>query len=560
MADKKKGIFAKFFDSIAVFNPRMTENNESLDTFVKLEAQDNNPEVESVIDSYIEGQQSAGGVDAVNAYKNLVYGALSSDKPRRLGFFRNMARFPEVADAIDEICDSCVNRDENNNLIDLEFKDNRVKLTDDQITQINKEFESFIALFDFETRGFDHFRSLVVDGELAFENIVDKKHTDSGIVNVRRIQPECYEYLVDLSYEVVGILLNAQMVKDPDMKSPEYGQKSKYSQRALHDKGFKNIRNNYQSRNEKEDLIPMPIKQITLIDTGRYNEDKSIVYPILERARRAYRQLSLIEDAVIIYRLVRAPERLVFNVDTGKLNHSKAEQIVKRMMHRYQSKKIYDPVNGTVVNDYDPHQMMESYWFPKPEGSNGTTVESLGGAGSLGELEDLQYFLRKLYLSLKVPYNRFEEPTTGMEKGETLSYEEYRFAKFIMRIQAQMARGLTESFISHLQLVGIWKKFKLNRRSFCVMFTPPTSFELYEQQKLLNLKMENYATATQNEGDFSKDLAKKKFLGMTDNEIQQHQDGIEKERIREAMLERKVSNVEEYGTPDGPPDGEEDYQ
>jgi hypothetical protein len=507
---------------------------------------------ESIIERSAPGQDAAPGMkyESTSAYRELIYGRLSFDKPKRLRYYRNMAKFPEVADAIDEICDGCINYDENNNFVNLVFRDS--PLTDEQEDSISKEFYKFISLYDIENDGWEMFRSLIRDGEVVFENLVDPKKKHLGIVGVKRIPPECFENLINIDYTIVGVLLNAKILYDRN-RGYEMGAKDSQQQGTIGtiseiDAG--SLRNRYESRG-KSKLIPLPINQITYINTGQFNHDKTIVYPVLETARRPYRQLSLIEDAIIIYRLIRAPERLVFNVDTGKLPPAKAEQMVMQMMKRYQSKKIYDPSSGSIHNDYDPHQMLESYWFARPEGSQGTQVTPLQGGQNLGELQDLHYFLRKLYIALKVPFNRFADQPVSYEKAETISYEEYRFSKFVMRIQTQFAKGLYDAFITHLKLTGMWEKFKMNRRMILVRFTPPMSFELYEQQKLLNVKMENFNTATQNEM-FSKDLAAIKYLGWNEETIRDNARALEKELIRNAYINRKAMNIEQFGNPHGP--------
>lgn len=543
----------RFLSNIPFIGNRIKSKNENFDTFSDLEKKDDNIQIESIINKHVDNQTQEGAqYDAVNAYKQLVYGALSSDKVQRMAFFRRMAAFPEVGDAIDEICDACMNYDENRNFVNIKFRNIDTKeFGPDKIETLKAEFDEFISLYDFENNAYDLFRSMVVDGEVTFENIINPESTEEGIIGVKKIQPECYEYIVDNSYEIVGIILNSKLLlNDAGQASVDA---SSYSKKLMADTKINNVSNMYISRTgNNEDIIVFPKKQVTIINSGLHNENKTIMYPVLERARRAYRQLSLIEDAIIIYRLVRAPERLVFNVDTGKLPASKAEQIVKKMANKYQTKQIYDPVNGTVVNDYDPHQMMESYWFPKPEGSQGTTVESLAGAQSLGELDDLQYFLRKLYISLKIPYNRFEENSGNPKQAEeTISYEEFRFAKFIMRLQSRFAKGINDAFITHLQLIGLWDKFKLNNRSFFIEFIPPSTYDLYRSQQIIKIKMETYNSIIEDES-FSKDVAKRKYLDMTENDIMENNKGLEMEAIRAALLERKISNIKETGLPIDP--------
>jgi hypothetical protein len=137
-----------------------------------------------------------------------------------------------------------------------------------------------------------------------------------------------------------------------------------------------------------------------------------------------------------------------------------------------------------------------SFWFCKPEGSSGTTVSTVGNSVSWTELPDLEYFQKKLFMSLKVPLDRFKNPSVDIKRAETISAEEYRFAKFIMRLLDRFSIGLTRGFITHLKLIGVWDNFKLTDYDIKLDITPPASFSLYEAQKLLKIKFDNYDTVT----------------------------------------------------------------
>lgn len=544
MANNQTGIFGKLRSKFNFFfrPEEVKQLNPQFELFDKL---DDTQEVatHSIIDKVYEDAQSKIAYDTINSYKRLVYGNISEDKAQRLYYFRSMAKFPEVADAIDEISDACINYDDNNKFVNLLFN-NISNLNAIQKDAITEQFEKFISLFNFEENGFEYFRNFIVDAEVAWENIVDENNKEQGIIGLNHINPECFEYLVNHKYEIIGILFNAKILST----MPQDTASAQKNPDEIDSKKWGNLKFAYSSRNPGQQVIPMPIEQVTLVNSGVYSPDKRIVFPVLERARRAYNQLSLVEDAIIIYRLIRAPERFVFNVDTGKLPASKAEELVYKLMKRYQTKKIYDPQNGTIVNDYDVHQMLESFWFPKPEGSSGTDVSTISTGANLGELEDLSYFLRKLYLSLKVPYDRYQTATNQYEKGDTITYEEYRFAKFIIRIQTRFSKGIKEAFKNHLKLTGLWEQYNLNERAFRVVFNPPTAYDMYVQQRILNLKLENYDLYAGHE-EFSKDNAARRFLGWTDKDIQENIEGLEREQIRKAYIARKLANIEDHGTP-----------
>lgn len=532
-----------------------TRHNPHIEEFSNLDKETNDILEKSIIEGAFDDAISKMGYSSVNTYKSFVYGSIAVDKPRRLAFYRQMSKFPEVSDAIDEICDAAINYDTNHNFVNIHFKNELVE--EDKQDILKKEFEKYISLFDFENNGFELLKTLVTEGEITWENIIDQENKEEGIIGISRIPNETYEYLIDERFNIVGIIFNAQITGKFNTGAATDVDKE------LQSRGYHGIQYSYSPKDPNLQIIIMPINQVTHVDSGDFNENKEIVYPVLERARRAYRQLSLIEDAIIIYRLVRAPERLLFNVDTGKLPASKAEQMVYQLMKRFQQKKVYDPQSGTVMNGYDVHQMSENYWFAKPMDSSGTTVTTLQGAHNLGQLDDLNYFLRKLYLSLKVPYDRHNTPTAQFYRSEQMNYEEYRFAKFIMRLQLAFSKGLAAGFKTHLQLKGIWDEYKLTSRAFFIKFVPPTAFELYEQQRLLKIRMENYSLVADRE-EFSKDMAKKEFLNYNDSKLEEETEAIKNEKARAAKLDidiekarteeeeaSKVSTPSETGTEEG---------
>jgi hypothetical protein len=531
----------------------LEQANPNYETFQDIGSKSDGEEVvyqNSVIDSAFNPAQGAVGVHTVNAYKKIVYGCLTGDKIRRLEFYRNMASFPEVSDALDEIAESCINMNDDGKIVDLLYSDRAEDLNEDQRKKLTREFDEFISLFRIEDEGFDYFRYFFIDGQITWENIISKKDKTAGIIGINNIPNESYEYLVDVKGKHHGIVVNAKLITDNNDADSSYDIKNSAGYRN-NQNTFKNIqfKDMYMRRNQKHDIIPMPMSQITHVNTGIFNTDKTICFPLLERARRPYRQLSLLEDAIIIYRLVRAPERLVFNVDVGKLPAHRAEEVVFKLMQRYQSKRVFNEHSGDVANDYDPHQMLESYWFPKPSDSTGTQVETLGGTVNLGELTDLEYFLRKLYIALKVPFYRYIEPNQTYETGDSITYDEYRFSKFIMRIQKSFSKGLMNTFETHLRLRGLWDKFKLNRRMLYIQFTPPSEYDLYVQQRQFQAKIENYDLLANHE-EFSKELAMKKYLNMTEAEIEENNRRVEKERLFQAQTDRKSQNIQDHGSPE----------
>jgi hypothetical protein len=450
-----------------------------------------------------------GSIQIDKNYHNFMYANVDHDKGKRLRDYRVMAAFSEVSDALDEICDDVINKDENTNEI-LKVKFNpSADMTSVQEQEIKNEFTKFINHFELEKNGWDYFRRLLVDGELFFEHIVHEKHTDAGILGVVSVPTES----LDIIYDNVQNL----MVKGYLLRKPIFNEKTQQL--------------------EKFEYIPLEKNQITYIHSGIWNENKSMRMPFIENSRRAYRQLSLIEDSIVIYRLVRAPERLVFNVDVGNMPPPKAEAYLKQLMHNYWSRKTYDKSQGGTLNAFNPQSMLDSFWFAKRAGSEGTSVVSLPGGQNLGELTDLMYFVKKLYKSLKVPSNRLEPESTYQDSG-TILREELKFARFIIRLQQNFAEGIKQSFITHLRLKKLWDVYKLKENTFSLNFNPPSSFYAFREQQLFELKYNNFNSMAGN-AEISTTYAQKKYLEWSDLEIKRNREWLKKD----AALQFEISQI-----------------
>lgn len=462
------------------------------------------------------GPGTPGALQINKDYQAFIYANVDKDKTRRLTDYRRMAAFAELADCIDEICDECIVKDENDNITTFNLRGNYTKETKDII---EKEYKKFITIFDLEDKGWEYFRQFLIDGELYFENIIDEDKKDLGIFGLVSIPSE----LINPVYQNV----QNELVKGFLIRKPVVGPATS------------------MNRKDQEELFFMNKAQVSYINSGIWNEYKSIRLPFIENAKRAYRQLSLIEDSIVIYRLVRAPERLRFTIYTGSMPPPKAEAYLKRLMQAYWSKKNYDTTQGSggrVTNVYDPQSMLDAYWFTKDAQGNGSTVDTLPAGQNLGQLDDLNYFLKKLYNSLKVPTSRFMQNDVPFKDGAEITREELRFARFIIRIQRQFAMGIRDTFIVHLKMKGLWKQYKLRERSINIEFNVPTSFMAMREQQLLQIKFDNFNTATQN-ASIAPSYAQKYYLQWSDEMMKENREWIKKD----AALRWEIAQIESSG-------------
>jgi hypothetical protein len=171
--------------------------------------------------------------------------------------------------------------------------------------------------------------------------------------------------------------------------------------------------------------------------------------------------------------------------------------------------------------------MLDSYWFARRAGEQGSDVSVLQGGDNLGKLDDLMYFVNKLYKSLKVPATRLN-PNEPFKDGAEILREELKFAQFIVRLQNQMASGFKNAFIAHLKLRGWWKDYKLHESYFDLEFTPPSNYFAIRQQQLQELKQKNFSDMSQNEG-ISNIFAQRHYLGFSDAKISENMEWQRKE-------------------------------
>jgi hypothetical protein len=471
----------------------------------------NDPEL-----SFGSGPGTPGALQINKDYQAFIYANVDKDKTRRLQDYRRMAAFAELADCVDEICDECIVKDENDVIVNFNLRGNYTKEVKDNI---EREYKKFVEIFDLEDKGWEYFRQFLIDGELYFENIIVEDKKDLGIIGLVSIPTE----LINPVYQNV----QNELIKGFLIRKPVVGPATS------------------MNRKDQEELFFMNKAQVTYIQSGIWNEFKSIRLPFIENAKRAYRQLSLIEDSIVIYRLVRAPERLKFTIYTGSMPPPKAEAYLKRLMQSYWTKKNFDSSQGSggrVTNIYDPQSMLDAYWFTKDAQGNGSTVDTLPAGQNLGQLDDLNYFLKKLYNSLKVPTSRFMQNDVPFKDGAEITREELRFARFIIRIQRQFAMGIRETFIAHLKMKGFWKQYKLRERSIQLEFNVPTSFMAMRDQQLLQIKFDNFNTATQN-ASIAPSYAQKYYMQWSDEQMKENREWIKKD----AALRWELAQIEGSG-------------
>lgn len=468
-SDESKNTKYKYFQKIGMRRPEAIAKNS-----VTL----NNP----------YNNTAFSAIERDKSFNEVMYANPSEDKPGRLRDYRTMAAFSEVANALDEICDETINSDENDEIVILKFKN--TDLESDKKDEIQEEWYRYIEHYDFHNNGWQYFRQFLIEGELFFEQIIHDQYTNEGVLGVVNMPAD----LIDPVYSnIQNMVIKGFLYQKPIFDPTDPKKVIKY------------------------EPIPMEQNQVVYINNASFNETKEFIIPFIENCRRSYRQLSMIEDAVVIHRMVHAPLRFVFNVDVGTLPVPQAEAYLRKLQSQYWSSKTFDQDQGDIVKKYSPQSTLDSYWFAKRQGQEPTTVSEIGGTPGLGELHDLMFFIKKLYRSLKVPTSRLD-PEDSFRDGTDILREELKFATMVMRQQNKFASGLKRGFITHLKLKHMFEEYDLTEQNINIVFNPPSNFHDLRNNQKMELKVNSYNNlmSTQKVSDT---YAKKKILGWKDKDI-----------------------------------------
>jgi len=357
--------------------------------------------------------------------------------------YREMSMQPELETAIDEIVNEAIVNDDNGQAVELNTDD--LKQPDQIKKKIRDEFDYVLKLLNFGNMGHDIFRRWYIDGRLFYHVIIDEQRPTLGIQEVRYIDPRRIRKIREI-----------QKTKDPKTGMEIIKRQNEYY--LYNERGIVGANSNLGSK--------IAIDSVVNINSGLMDAKRAMVLSYLHKAIKPLNQLRMVEDATVIYRLSRAPERRVFYVDVGNMPTIKADQYLRDIMVKYRNKLVYDSSTGEIKDDRKHLSMLEDFWLPRREGSKGTEITTLPGGANLGELEDVKYFEKKLYKSLGVPLGRLEsQQGFSLGKSSEVTREELKFSKFVQRLRNKFSTLFDDLLRIQLVLKRVcteeeWKTFK----------------------------------------------------------------------------------------------------
>jgi len=428
--------------------------------------------------------------------------------------YREMSLYPEIADVIEDGTNESTQVDHDDRVINLQIMDGALSDNENIVNNITREFNNFFyqQLNRFPEKLWDMFRTYLIDGRVYYERVINEKKPTEGIKNIKKLPSETMDYVYDPGTgEILGYF---QYLK-------RGGTRPKTIQEA----------------EKRDDVILFNPTQIGFINYGIYGRNKYDILGYLEKCRVPYNQLKLLEISVIIYRLIRAPERFVFRIDTGNMPRDKALKYVEKIKMKMAKKQTYNSQTGQLSMEPEVFSMLENYYLPQSADGRGSQIESVGGnTGGFAELDDLYYFARKLYRSLKYPMSRVEAQQQGQSgdamfggnSTQEISRDEIKWAKFLERQQNKFEYELTKLFLMHLEFKGLKREYELTEKKIKCQLVPPSNYKEQMEQNFLESRYNNYQ-ALADRAEISKYYLMRKFLKWSEEDIQENVDGLKKD-------------------------------
>ena len=451
--------------------------------------------------------------------------------------YRELSMQPECELAVEDIVNEAIVSDVR--AIPVEINLDECKQPERVKKRMREEFVTLCEHLDFANLAYDIFKRWYIDGRLYYHIMIDEKKPREGIQELRYIDPR--------RIRKVREPVKANGGKPPRRGIPVVPAFNEYF--LFNHQGIGNA--------TQTQGIKISPDSICLVHSGILDQRNKMVLGYLHKAIKPMNQLRMLEDAVVIYRLARAPERRVFYIDVGNLPKLKAEQYLRDMMAKHKNRLVYDANTGEVRDDRKFMTMLEDFWLPRREGGRGTEITTLQGGQNLGEMDDVEYFKKKLYKALSVPISRLETDNAfNLGRATEISRDELKFTKFVNRLRLRFTHLFDQLLEIQLALTGVmsraeWAEVK---NSISYDFVKDNHFTELKDAELLNSRLAILQSVEQFAGKyFSDEWIQKTILKMGEDEIKEITAQIKKERAAEEGEEGEEGPPEKQEPPEESP-------
>jgi hypothetical protein len=431
--------------------------------------------------------------------------------------YREMSVQPEIDAAVDEIVNASICVDEED-ILKLVLDD--VDITPNVKKAIQNEFKEVLRLIDFNNHAYDIYKRWYIDGRLYYHVIIDDVNVRDGIKEVRYIDPRKIRKVKEVS---------KKRVKNSEATVT----KTEAEYYIFNERGF-NV-GNKQSGPTSQTGLKIAKDAVIHVTSGLTDTYGTMVLSHLHKGIKPLNQLRTLEDATVIYRISRAPERRLWYIDVGNLPKMKAEQYVREIMTKHKNRLVYDAASGEIRDDRKFMTMLEDYWLPRREGGRGTEVTTLPAGQNLGEMDDVLYFQKKLYRSLNVPVSRIEQENTAFNIGRSseITREEVKFGKFVSRLRRKFSGLFFKLLERQLVLKGVITIEDWNNicKDMKIDFTNDGFFTELKDNEILSSRIDIYNNIIPLIGVYySNEWVQKNILKQTDEDIEEQRAKIIEEQ------------------------------
>lgn len=444
--------------------------------------------------------------------------------------YREMIMQPEVEVAVDDIINEVVNPDEAGDTLKISL--DKVRLTNPVKEIIYQEFNKVVDLLQFREKSYEIFRKWYVDGRLYYHVVINENQPDAGIQELRFVDPRKIKRVVEF-----------EEVRDQNTNASEKKVKNDYY--VYSNEGFVGTSTYATMKPQSASTIKIAPDSIVYADSGILDRSNRMVLSHLHKAIKPVNQLRALEDAAVIYRLARAPERRIFYIDVGNLPKMKAEQYLRDMMQKHKNKLVYDASSGEIRDDRKYMTMLEDYWLPRREGGRGTEIGTLPGGTNLGQMEDILYFQKKLYRALNVPVSRMEaEVAYTLGRASEISRDEVKFNKFVKRLRVKFNEFLYACLRTQLVLKGIMNttEFESVKKDILIRYNENNFYTELKENEIFRERLITMREAEEYNGKyFSTDYIKKHILRQSDKDIERIQYQVMEEFKQQQAIQAQLN-------------------
>ena len=445
---------------------------------------------------------SIGGGYAQGTYLDME-GGVKSEQDLILRY-RTMSLIPEVDMAIDDIVQEAISSNDLDAQVGINL--DATKLSDSIKSKVRDEFSEVLRLLRFNQTSSEIFRKWYVDGRMYFHLLVDPKKPKKGIVGLRMIDP-----------------LQMKKVREVSKKKDKNGVEVVDKVKEFYTYNQSGFEKNQSYAGQGGQTLMISPDAIVYCTSGMMDANRRNIIGYMHKGLKAANQLRMMEDALVIYRISRAPERRIFYIDVGNLPKAKAEQYLADTMNKYRNKLVYNADTGEIKDDRRHMSMLEDFWLPRREGGRGTEITTLPGGQNLAEIEDIEYFKKKLYRSLNVPSSRLEADNGfNMGRASEISRDELKFNKFTKRLQSKFARCFTDILRTQMVLKNIvsGEEFDAFKDFIYYDFATDNHFTELKEGEIMRERLDILSQAESYVGKYFSDAyVQKHILHMSEDDI-----------------------------------------